>query len=39
MIQSACHHRLVVVLDHDDRPARVDEGVEQAEQLLDVGEV
>src|SRR5947207_3653041 len=32
------HHRLVV-LDDDDRLARLDEPVEQAEQLLDVGEV
>ena len=32
------HHRLVV-LDDDDRLAGVDEPVEQAEQLLDVGEV
>ena len=32
------HHRLVV-LDHDDRPARLDQPVEQAEQVLDVGEV
>ena len=32
------HHGLVV-LDHDDRLAGVDEPVEQAEQLLDVGEV
>ena len=32
------HHRLVV-LDDDHRLARVDEPVEQAEQLLDVGEV
>jgi hypothetical protein len=33
-----CHDRLVV-LDYDDRLAGVDEPVEQAEQLLDVGEV
>ena len=32
------HHGLVV-LDHDHRLAGVDEPVEQAEQLLDVGEV
>ena len=32
------HHRLVV-LDHDHRLAGVDEPVEQAEQLRDVGEV
>ena len=32
------HHGLVV-LDDDDRLAGVDEPVEQAEQLLDVGEV
>ena len=32
------HHRLVV-LDDDDRLAGVDEPVEQAEQLVDVGEV
>ena len=32
------HHRLVV-LDDDDRLAGVDEPVEQAEQLLDVGQV
>ncbi len=32
------HHRLVV-LDDDDRLAGVDESVEQAEELLDVGEV
>ena len=32
------HHGLVV-LDHDDRLAGVDEAVEQAEQLLDVREV
>jgi hypothetical protein len=32
------HHRLVV-LDDDDRLARVDEPVEQPEQLLDVGQV
>ena len=32
------HHRLVV-FDHDDRFACVDEAVEQAEQLIDVGEV
>ena len=32
------HHGLVV-LDHDDRLAGVDQAVEQAEQLLDVGEV
>jgi len=33
-----CHDGLVV-LDHDHRLAGVDEPVEQAEQLLDVGEV
>src|SRR5256885_6229628 len=32
-------HDRLVVLDDDDRLARVDEPVEQAEQLLDVGEV
>src|SRR5918998_984317 len=32
-------HDRLVVLDDDDRPAGVDEPVEQAEQLLDVGEV
>ena len=32
------HHRLVV-LDHDDRLAAVDQPVEQPEQLFDVGEV
>ena len=32
------HHGLVV-LDHDHRLAAVDEPVEQAEQVLDVGEV
>jgi hypothetical protein len=38
MIQSACAMS-VVVLDEDDRLAGVDEQVEPAEQLLDVGEV
>ncbi len=33
------HHDRLVVLDDDDRLAGVDEPVEQAEQLLDVGEV
>src|SRR5215471_1250469 len=33
-----CHDRLVV-LDDDDRLPRVHEAVEQAEELLDVGEV
>ena len=32
-------HDRLVVLDDDDRLAGVDEPVEQAEQLLDVGEV
>src|SRR5437762_9297294 len=32
-------HDRLVVLDDDDRLAGVDESVEQAEQLLDVGEV
>jgi hypothetical protein len=32
------HHRLVV-LDDDGRPARVEEPVVEAEQLLDIGEV
>ena len=32
------HHGLVV-LDHDHRPARVDEPVEHAQQVLDVGQV
>ena len=32
-------HDRLVVLDHDHRPAGVDEPVEQAEQLLDVGEM
>src|ERR1700689_97905 len=32
-------HDCLVMLDDDDRLARVDEPVEQAEQLLDVGEV
>ena len=32
-------HDRLVVLDHDDRLAGVHEPVEQAEQLLDVGEV
>ena len=32
-------HDRLVVLDDDDRLAVVDEPVEQAEQLLDVGEV
>ena len=32
-------HDRLVVLDHDHRLAGVDEPVEQAEQLLDVGEV
>src|SRR5258708_1647081 len=32
-------HDRLMVLNHDDRFARVDEPVEQAEQLLDVGEV
>ena len=32
------HHRLVV-LDDDDRLAGLDEPVEQAEQMLDVGQV
>jgi hypothetical protein len=32
-------HDRLVVLDHDDRLAGVDEPVEQAEQLLYVGEV
>ena len=32
-------HDRLVVLDHDDRLAGVDEPVEQAEQLLDVGQV
>ena len=34
----ARHHRLMVC-DHDDRFAGVDEAVEQAEELLDVGKV
>ena len=33
-----CHNRLVV-LDHDDRFTRVDEPVQQAEQILDIGQV
>ena len=32
-------HDALVVLDHDDRFARIDEPVEQAEQLLDIGKV
>ena len=32
-------HDRLVVLDHDHRLARVDQPVEQAEQLLDVGQV
>src|SRR6478609_25214 len=32
-------HDRLVVLDHDDRLPRVDQPVEQAEQVLDVGEV
>ena len=39
MIQSACAMTAKVVLDDDDRLAGVDEPVEQAEQLLHIGEV
>ena len=39
MIQSACAMTARAVRDDDDRLARVDEPVEQAEQLLDIGEM
>ena len=39
MIQSACAHHGLVVLDDDDGLTGIDESIEQAEQLLDVGQV
>jgi len=39
MIQSGVRHDRLVVLDADDRLPRIDEPVEQGEQIIDVGQV